>query len=101
MNATVREQYRQYVQGWKRAGPELDRIRREELRALDTRKDVSTVDALVDLALRFGKPRATSGLVEMQRWFMKFARQQGLVAPAVGEPPAEYLSKPSPSPPEP
>ncbi len=90
MNSTEKEQYRRYVETWKRAGPELERIRREELRAMDTRKEVSGMDALVDMALRYGSPRETSGLVEMQEWFLKFARRQGLAAPAVGEPLGDY-----------
>lgn len=90
MNEAEREQYRRFVENWSRAGPELERIRREELRALDTRKDVAGMDALVDLGVRFGKLRETSGLVEMQRWFMEFARRQGLLPPAVAETPGKY-----------
>ena len=90
MNPAEKEIYRRYVEGWKRAGPELERIRREELRALDDRPDVAGLDALTDIGLRFGAPRISSGLVEMQKWFLELARQQGLLAPAVGEPPGEY-----------
>ncbi len=90
MNEAEREQYRRFVENWRRAGPELERIRREELRAKDTRKDVAGMDALADLGLRFGKLRETSGLVEMQRWFLEFARRQGLLPPAVAETPGEY-----------
>lgn len=92
MNEAEREQYRRFVENWRRAGPELERIRRDELRAKDTRKDVAGMDALADVGLRFGKPRETSGLVEMQRWFMEFARRQGLVPPAVAETPGKYRS---------
>lgn len=90
MNPAEKEQYRRYVEGWKRAGPELERIRREELRVLDTRREVAGMDALVDIALRHGRPRETSGLVEMQRWFMEFARRQGLLPPTMAEPQGEY-----------
>lgn len=90
MNEAEKDQYRRYVESWERAGLELERIRREELRALDTRKEVAGMDALADIALRFGAPRETSGLVEMQKWFMELARRQGLLSPAVGEPPGEY-----------
>lgn len=90
MNPGEKELYRRYVEGWKRAGPELERIRREELRVLDTRKEVAGMDALVDIALRHGRPRETSGLVEMQRWFMEFARRQGLLPPAVAESKGQY-----------
>jgi hypothetical protein len=101
MNEAEKQPYRQFVENWMRAGPELERVRRDELRALDTRKEVLGMDALVDIALRHGAERTTSGLVEMQRWHLDFARRQGLVPPAVAEPPAEYRAKLSPSHPEP
>lgn len=90
MKINKREQYRLYVEKWKRAGPELEKFRRSELRALDTRAEVSGMDALADIGLRFGTPRKTSGLVEMQAWFMKFARKQGLLPAAVREASADY-----------
>lgn len=96
MNPAENEQYRRFVEGWKRAGPELERIRREELRALDTRKEVAGMDALVDIALRHGRPRDTTGLVEMQKWFMEFARRQGLLPPAVAESKGRYKARKNP-----
>ena len=57
---------------------------------MDDRMDLDGMDVLADIGVRDGRPRITSGLVEMQKWFMKFARQQGLLAPAVGEPPGKY-----------
>lgn len=90
MNPTEKEQYRRFVETWKRTGPELERIRREELRALDTRKEVAGMDALVDIALRHGRPRESSGLVEMQKWFVELARRQGVVGPAVAETKGTY-----------
>lgn len=96
MNEAEKEQYRRYVEGWQHAGPELERIRREELRAMDDRMDLDGMDALADIGVRYGTPRTTSGLVEMQKWFMKFARQQGLLSPSVGEPPTRYGDEDSP-----
>ncbi|MDY0149606.1 MAG: hypothetical protein RBT03_05940 [Kiritimatiellia bacterium] len=90
MNEAEKEQYRRYVEGWQHAGPELERIRREELRAMDDRMDLDGMDALADIGVRYGTPRTTSGLVEMQKWFMELARQQGLLSPTVGNPPGEY-----------
>lgn len=90
MNEREQEPVCRYVECWKRAGPELERIRREELRALDTRANVGGMDALAEIGLRFGTPRESSGLVEMQAWFMKFARMQGLVPAAVHEEPGAY-----------
>lgn len=67
----------------------MEQMRRENLRNLPYRWQ--DVDALLELGDYYaGPPRATSGLVEMQKWFMKFARQQGLTVPAVGEPPGRY-----------
>ena len=89
MTIPIREQQRQFVQIWQKAGDELEQMRREQLRNLSYRWQ--DVDALLELGdLYKGPPRETSGLVEMQKWFMKFARQQGLLAPSVGEPPGKY-----------
>ena len=53
---------------WKRVGPILARIRRDELRRFDWDKDWAIVEALVDLAVdRPSEPSTTSGLVELQR----------------------------------
>jgi|LSQX01.1.fsa_nt_gb hypothetical protein len=94
MSGAEKEQYRRFVEHWKRAGPELERIRREELRALDTRKAIAGIDALVDIAIRHGKPRETSGLAERQRWLLEYARRQGLAPPAVAEKSGDYSARP-------
>ena len=65
---------RAWVAAWRRAGPELERIRRAELRAFDPRQSAAIVDALLEIGYRHGTPRTTSGLIEQQRLFMK-ARQ--------------------------
>ena len=52
--------------------------------------DLEAVDALLDLGDRAGLPsRTTSGLVEMQRWFMR-------PAPAGGDKPPAQEEKDSP-----
>ncbi len=57
-----------FVTLWKRVGPILARIRRDELRRFDWDKDWPIVDALMDLAVdRPSEPSTTSGLVELQR----------------------------------
>jgi hypothetical protein len=100
MSDLSKDQQRRFVQTWQKAGPELEQLRREQLRDLPYRWQ--DVDCLLELGDHYDGPaRATSGLVEMQRWFMKFARQQGRLEQAVGESPAEYQTKPSPSLPEP
>ena len=96
MNDRQQEDYGLYVERWKRTGLELERIRREELRALDTRANGAAIDALAEIGLCFGRPRENSGLVEMQKWFMTFARMQRLLPLEVHESAARSLAGPSP-----
>jgi hypothetical protein len=60
-----------WVETWKRAGPELERIRREELRAFKHEENVEIIDSLLQLGVDHGVPRTTSRLVEQQRLFRK------------------------------
>ena len=70
MNRPNRDEQRELARKWETAGPELERIRREALRGKPY--DWKEVDALLELAKYYaGPPRTTSGLIEMQRYFMK------------------------------
>jgi len=85
----TKDQQRELVQCWDRAGRELSRLRRENLRGLPYRWE--DVNALLELGDSYdGPPRLTSGLVEMQRWFMQATRKKGLSPMAVNEPAAQY-----------
>jgi hypothetical protein len=67
-------QGRRWVRAWKTAGPELERIRREELRRLDACAAHAAIALLCGPADYRQPPRApkpTSGLVEQQRYFRK------------------------------
>lgn len=90
MNEEENEHYRRYVKGWERTGAELERIRREERRSLDDNEDWSGLDALGEMGVMYSRPRMTRGLVEMQKWFLKLAQQQGVGAPTVGAAPEIY-----------
>ena len=91
MKRLTREQQKAVVQQWKRAAPALARAREEELAAW--RYDSSIVDALLDIGAKAPrKEEEPNGLVEMQKWFMKFARKQGLLPAAVREASAAYES---------
>ena len=71
-------QWRQYDAQWRRAAPELDRVRREEL--AHWKYDWRIVDALLDIGAKTPRrEEKPNGLVEMQKWFIKLARRQGLV----------------------
>ena len=81
-------QWRQYASQWQRAGKALDGVRLEERAAWQY--DASTVNALLDIGAKAPrKEEEPNGLVEMQKWFMKLARKQGLL-PAVREESAGY-----------
>lgn len=65
---------RQWVKAWKSAGPELERLRREELRQLDGHRAIALLCGSADYRVRPRAPKETSGLVEQQRWFSKARR---------------------------
>ena len=61
---------RAYVRNWTETGRLLERIRWDELRALDPQRALRATDALLDPAVRVPLPparRTWSGLVELQR----------------------------------
>ena len=61
-----------YIAHWKRVGPILAQIRRDELRRFDWDTDWPIVDALLDLAAnRPSEPPTTSGLVDLQRFLQR------------------------------
>ena len=64
---------RRWVEAWKRAGPELEQIRRKELRAIDVMAAIRALCFEADYSVPPRAPKATSGLVEQQFWFMKAA----------------------------
>jgi hypothetical protein len=64
------EVLRRWAETWRRAGKELEAIRRREIETADTREAIrqlfGSAAAFPDLP-----PRTTSGLVEQQAWFTK------------------------------
>ena len=62
---------RQWVFRWQKAGPELERIRREELIHTDVRRSIELLEDAFQSALLHYPATATSGLIEQQRWFMR------------------------------
>lgn len=70
------EEQRDLVRQWDETGRELERIRRDALRGMPY--NWADVDALLELGDHYdGPPRLSSGLVEMQRWFIKAAQRGG------------------------
>ena len=65
-----REMIRRWVETWKRAGPELEAIRRREIREADNLKVLAALEDAFNYALQL-PPRPSSGMVEMQRYLAK------------------------------
>jgi len=72
-----KERMRLWVDTWRRVGPELERIKRNELRALSeeegTRRAILVMDARADFEWESPRPHKLSGLIEQQRLFMRLA----------------------------
>jgi len=64
-------QGRVWVNAWREAGPALEEIRRNELRSLDGSKALALLCGPADYTVAPRAPKANSGLVEQQYWFMK------------------------------
>jgi len=90
MNRKKHDSLRSYAEIWQRAGPEIEAIRHKELADFDHTSNWRLIDSLLDAGLKFARPRPTSGLVEMQKWFMKLAGRRGLRPLSVRERKADY-----------
>ena len=66
-----REMAQLWVDTWKRAGPALQQVKRQELREYDYAKDRDLIDGMLQWACAHGDARPSSGLVEQQRLFVK------------------------------
>jgi hypothetical protein len=66
-NQDTERNLKRWVENWKQLGPELERIRREEIRRADTQQAIQLFDLAFKAALRNIPPRESSGLVEFQR----------------------------------
>ena len=64
---------KRWVDTWKLAGADLERIRRKEIRELDTGLTIALLCGPADYTRPPRSPKPSSGLVEQQRWFLKAA----------------------------
>ena len=65
---------RRWVAAWKRAGPALERVRRQELRHLNTFAAIALLCGPADYTVAPRAPKPTSGLIEQQRVFSRARR---------------------------
>jgi len=71
---TEREMIRRWAQTWKEVGPELEQIRLREVRDEDNLLSLRLLARAFNQATSSEPPSASSGLVEMQRYFAKLRR---------------------------
>jgi len=76
MTPEERANMKRWVDTWKLAGPELERMREEDIRNENTIRAFEVFEGMAFLATRNFPPEPTSGLVEQQRWFMMLAEKQ-------------------------
>jgi len=69
--AEEKRRMREWVECWKLAGPELERIRREEIRKTDTARAVAFLSGILESHVRRHPPGRTSGLVRQQAFFSR------------------------------
>lgn len=62
---------RRWVNAWKAAEPELERLRRKELRELDAQRAIRLLCGPADYRTPPRAPKPVSGLTEQQRWFQR------------------------------
>ncbi len=60
-----------WIEAWRRAGPELEKLRSKEIGAYDTPFYVACMETAFRYSVRNGRVRMTSGLTEQQALFMK------------------------------
>ena len=66
---------RRWVAAWRRAAPELERIRRQELRELDTYAAITLLCGPADYTVPPRAAKPTSGLVEQQCIFQRMRQR--------------------------
>ena len=71
MNNSETAAMRQWVARWQKAGPELERLRLQELRHTDVAAAIEQLEDSFQSALLNYPVRLSSGLTEQQRWFKR------------------------------
>jgi hypothetical protein len=66
---------KKWVETWKLAAEDLERIKRKEIRELDTYKTIQLLCESADYTQPPYAPKPWSGLIELQRWFKKAAER--------------------------
>jgi hypothetical protein len=67
---------KRWVEIWKVTGAELERLRRQQLRELDTFQTIAQLCCDADYTAGPRAPKPFSGLVEQQRWFLRWLNRE-------------------------
>lgn len=67
---------KRWIEIWKLAAVDLERIKRKKIRELDTYKAISRLCGTADYTKPPYAPKPWSGLIEQQRWFKKAAGRE-------------------------
>ena len=74
VNKKVKIDTLKWVHSWKQAGAVLEELRQAEIENVDVQKAIAYLNDAFESALVYFPPKSTSGLVEMQTWFLKARR---------------------------
>lgn len=67
----LRDQYREFVARWQKAGPAVEQVCNQELRNLRHADHAASIDALLTFGLMHRQSNDSSGIIEMQRILRK------------------------------
>jgi len=71
MTESEKSRIRTWIECWRRAGPELEKMRREDIRGGDTRRFVEICSGMLEATHKRMPQPESSGLVEQQALFRK------------------------------
>jgi hypothetical protein len=68
-----------WVDTWKQAAPALHAIRKKELSNFEYSSNYKLIDDMLQYACEHAVERTTTGLIEQQRLFKKYALKMGMI----------------------
>lgn len=77
MEKQEKEQMKQWIKTWEKAGKALEEVRKKEIRETNTQESIPAFDDVFKFTILNVKPKDTSGLVEMQSWFKRMKNHEG------------------------
>jgi hypothetical protein len=75
MKTSATDKLREWVRNWQVVGPQLERMRRENIRKANTQDSIRQFNLAFKAAIRNTPHRQTSGLVEFQRLLRKLPQK--------------------------